>query len=183
MPDPAEQLQRLYLAGFELQTFERYPGSVGVIRDGCIALLRATPVGLEVIGTPGWRMGEVLGVLVEKDGNQVFQAKSEMVEATPERLEALTAFPGRPGAVANRDGVSVSFSVARPRAHGRIPLASRPLCKTRLPRPLARDHRNHRALRNSLWRDPKAGEALWGYCVASVSFLHFKRSCTSRDLT
>src|SRR5271165_5116658 len=92
MPDSAEQLQRLYLAGFELQTFERYANSVGVIRDACIALLRATPVGLEMIGTPGWRMGEVLGVLVEKDGRQVFQAKSEMVEATPERIEALNRF-------------------------------------------------------------------------------------------
>ena len=42
-----------------------------------------------MIGAPGWRMGEVLGVLVEKDGRQVFQAKSEIVEATPERLAAL----------------------------------------------------------------------------------------------
>jgi len=92
MPDPAEQLQRIYLAGFELQTFDRYSTSVGVIRDGCIALLRATPVGLEMIGTPGWRMGEVLGVLVEKDGQKVFQAKSEVVEATPARLEALQRF-------------------------------------------------------------------------------------------
>jgi hypothetical protein len=92
MPDPAEQLQRIYAAGYELQTYERYPGAVGVIRHGCIALLRATPGGLEMIGVPGWRMGEVMGVLVEKDGRQVFQAKSEMVEATPERLEALRRF-------------------------------------------------------------------------------------------
>jgi len=90
--DPAEQLQRIYLAGFELQTFERYPNAVGVIRDGCIALLRSTPLGLQLIGTPGWRMGEVLGVLLEKDGREVFQAKSEVVEATPERLETLRKF-------------------------------------------------------------------------------------------
>lgn len=88
----AEQLQRLYLDGFELQAFERYPQSVGVIRDGCIALLRSTPGGLQMIGTPGWRMGEVMGVLVEKDGREVFQAKTEVVEATPERLEALRKF-------------------------------------------------------------------------------------------
>ncbi len=88
----AEQLQRIYLAGFELQTFERYPQAVGVIRDGCIALLRSTPRGLEMIGAPGWRMGEVLGVLIEKDGREVFQAKSEIVEAIPERLEALRRF-------------------------------------------------------------------------------------------
>ena len=92
MPDPAEQLQRIYVAGFELQTFDRYPNSIGVIRDGCIALLRATPVGLQMVGAPGWRMGEVLGVLVEKDGKQVFQAKSEVVEATAERLEMRRKF-------------------------------------------------------------------------------------------
>jgi len=90
--DSAEQLQRIYLAGFELQTFDRYPQAIGVIRDGCIALLRATPTGLQMIGAPGWRMGEVLGVLVEKNGREVFQAKSEIVEATPERLALLEKF-------------------------------------------------------------------------------------------
>lgn len=90
--DPAEQLQRLYLAGFNLETFERYPNAVGVLRDGAIALLAVTPAGLSLIGTPGWRMGEVMGVLVEKDGRQVFQAKAETVEATPERLDALRRF-------------------------------------------------------------------------------------------
>ena len=92
MPDPAEQLQRLYLNGFELQTFDRYPNAIGLLRDGCIALLSATPTGLEIIGTPGWRMGEVMGVLVEFDSRQVFQAKSEVVEATPDRLSALRRF-------------------------------------------------------------------------------------------
>jgi hypothetical protein len=47
---------------------------------------------LQVLGTPGWRMGEVMGVLTEKDGRQVFQAKSEIVEATPERLALLQKF-------------------------------------------------------------------------------------------
>lgn len=92
MPDSAEQLQRLYVAGFDLQTFERYPKAIGVVRDGCIALLQATPTGLQMIGSPGWRMGEVLGVLVEKEGHKVFQAKSEIVAATPERLGMLARF-------------------------------------------------------------------------------------------
>ncbi|HXE90569.1 MAG TPA: hypothetical protein VNK82_06355 [Terriglobales bacterium] len=92
MSDPAEQLQRIYLAGFELETFERFPKCVGAVRDGCIALLEATPEGLRMVGTPGWRMGEVLGVLVEKGGRQVFQAKGETLEATPERLETLRRF-------------------------------------------------------------------------------------------
>ncbi len=37
-------------------------------------------------------MGESIGVLVEQDGRQVFQHKSETVEATPERLETLRRF-------------------------------------------------------------------------------------------
>ena len=91
-PDPAEQLQRLYLAGFDLQTFDRFPKCVGVIRDNCIALLVPGPEGLQVLGTPGWRMGEVMGVLTELDGRQVFQAKQETVGATPERLAKLRQF-------------------------------------------------------------------------------------------
>jgi len=37
-------------------------------------------------------MGEAIGVLVEKAVRQVFQAKQETVEATPERLENLRRF-------------------------------------------------------------------------------------------
>ncbi len=88
----AEQLQRLHESGFTLETFERYPRAVGAVRDQCIALLEVTPDGLKLIGTPGWRMGEVMGVLVEQGGRQVFQAKSEIVEATPERLDTLKRF-------------------------------------------------------------------------------------------
>jgi hypothetical protein len=90
--DSAEQLQRLYLAGFELQTFDRYPKCIGVVRGQCIALLVPGVDGLQMLGTPGWRMGEVMGVLTEKEGRHVFQAKSEVIEATPERLEAVRRF-------------------------------------------------------------------------------------------
>jgi hypothetical protein len=92
MPDPAEQLQRLYLAGFELQTFDRFPKCVGVVRDNCIALLVPSQDGMQMLGTPGWKMGEAIGVLVEAGGRQIFQAKQEIVEATPERLETLRSF-------------------------------------------------------------------------------------------
>jgi hypothetical protein len=92
MPDSAEQLQQLYLAGFELQTFERYAKCVGVVRGNCVALLVPGVDGLQILGTPGWRMGEVMGVLTELEGRKVFQAKSEVVEATLERVEALKKF-------------------------------------------------------------------------------------------
>ena len=92
--DSAEQLQRIYLAGFELQTFDRYPKCIGVIRDNCVALLVPGVDGLQMLGTPGWRMGEMMGVLTEREGRKVFQAKAEIVEATPERLESLSKFRG-----------------------------------------------------------------------------------------
>ena len=92
MPDPAEQLQRLYLAGFDLQTFDRFPKCVGVAKDGCIAMLVPSVHGLQMLGTPGWRMGEAIGVLLETGGRQIFQAKEEILEATPERLEILGRF-------------------------------------------------------------------------------------------
>jgi hypothetical protein len=90
--DPAEQLQRIYLAGFELQTFDRFPKCVGVVRDNCIAMLVPGVNGLQILGTPGWRMGEAIGVLVDNNGRQVFQNKQEIVEATPERMNLLRKF-------------------------------------------------------------------------------------------
>jgi len=92
MPDPAQQLQQIYLAGFELKTFDRFPKCVGVARDSCIALLVPGPDGLQMLGTPGWEIGEAIGVLTEVGGRKVFQAKQEVVEATPERLERLQRF-------------------------------------------------------------------------------------------
>ena len=88
----AEQLQRIYMAGFEIETFDRFPKCVGVVRDQCIAMLVPGVDGFQILGTPGWRMGEAIGVLIEKEGRQVFQNKQETVEATPERLEALKRF-------------------------------------------------------------------------------------------
>ena len=65
---------------------------MGVIRDNCIALLVPGVDGFQVLGAPGWRMGEVMGVLTEVQGRKVFQAKSEIVEATAEKIETLDRF-------------------------------------------------------------------------------------------
>jgi hypothetical protein len=92
MPDPAKQLQQIYVAGFELKVFDRFPKCVGVVRENCIALLVPSPDGLQMLGTPGWLMGEAIGVLVESGGRKVFQAKQEIVEGTPDRLEGLRRF-------------------------------------------------------------------------------------------
>jgi hypothetical protein len=92
MADPAEQLQRLYLAGFELQTFDRFPKAVGVFRDNCIVFLVPGSNGLEVLGNAGWRMGESLGPLVERGGKKVFVHKDQVIEATAERIRTLERF-------------------------------------------------------------------------------------------
>jgi hypothetical protein len=92
MPDPAEQLQALYAAGFELKTFDRFPRAVGVLRNSCLVLLEPGANGLEMIGRPGWQIGESIAVLTEKDGRKVFQAKGEMVDATDLHLAELDRF-------------------------------------------------------------------------------------------
>ncbi len=90
--DPAEQLQQLYLAGFELETFERFPKAIGVVKEGYVAFLVPGPEGLQILGNVGLRMGESLGPLVERGGKQVFVHKQEIVEATPERIATLEKF-------------------------------------------------------------------------------------------
>jgi hypothetical protein len=90
---PEEQLQRLYMAGFELQTFERFPQAIGVMKNGYIAfLIPGGPEGLQILGNVGRRMGESLGPLVERAGRQVFLHKDDIIEATPEMIEGLSAF-------------------------------------------------------------------------------------------
>ena len=90
--DSAQQLQQLYAAGFDLQTFDRFPKAIGVLRDNCIAFLVPGPDGLQLLGNVGWRMGESLGLLVERGGQKVFVHKQETLEATPERVATLERF-------------------------------------------------------------------------------------------
>ncbi len=88
-----DQLQRLYLAGFDLQTFDRFPQAIGVLKDGYIAfLIPGGPEGLQILGNVGRRMGESLGPLVERGGRKVFVHKEEIIEATPEMISALDQF-------------------------------------------------------------------------------------------
>jgi hypothetical protein len=89
---PEEQLQQLYLAGFDLETFERFPKAIGVLRDNCIAFLVPGPDGMQILGNIGWRMGESMGPLVERSGRKVFVHKELMIEATPERISILEQF-------------------------------------------------------------------------------------------
>jgi len=103
--DSAEQLQRLYVAGFDLQTFERLPRAIGVLRDNCLAFLVPGPDGLQILGNVGWRMGESLGPLVEREGRKVFVHKQEIIEATPERVATLERFRSDLKAILREEGL------------------------------------------------------------------------------
>lgn len=92
MQDSAEQLQRLYVAGFELETFERFPKAIGVLRQGYVAFLVPGPDGLQILGNVGRRMGESLGPLVERGGRKVFVHKQEEIEATEDMVAELELF-------------------------------------------------------------------------------------------
>lgn len=102
---PEEVLQRLYLAGFELETFARFPKTIGVLRDGCLAFLVPGDGGLQILGNVGWRMGESLGPLVERGGQKVFVHKQETLEATPERIASLERFREDLKAILRGEGV------------------------------------------------------------------------------
>ena len=99
--DSSQQLQQLYVSGFDLQTFDRFPKAIGVLRDGCIAfLVPAGPdLGLQILGNVGWRMGESLGPLVERNGRMVFVHKEEILDATAERIAILEKFTFDPKAL------------------------------------------------------------------------------------
>ena len=92
MPDPAEQLARLHQAGFEIRTFDRYPRAVVIVRGNCIALYEPQAEGLKRIGQAGWRIGDAIAVLVERNGKRFYQAKNEIVQANRERLQAVRDF-------------------------------------------------------------------------------------------
>jgi hypothetical protein len=92
MSDPAEILQRLYVAGFDLHTFERFPNMLGVSRGEVMAMLHPSAKGFQMLGSPGWKMGDSIGVLTTKEGRKVFQNKTEIIDATPERVAAVEEF-------------------------------------------------------------------------------------------
>ena len=93
MPDSAEILQNLYAAGFDIQSFERFPRAIGVSKGECIALLEPDAnTGLRILGRPGWKIDDAIGVLTSHEGRPVFQWKNQIVEATAERVKMLQEF-------------------------------------------------------------------------------------------
>lgn len=90
MPDSAEILQNLYAAGFDIQSFDRFPRAIGVSKGECIALLEPDDnAGLRILGRPGWKIEDAIGVLTSHSGRPVFQWKNP---AWKPRRSALRCF-------------------------------------------------------------------------------------------
>ncbi len=91
--DPAVALPKLIERGFTLRSFPAYPRSLGAVRDNFVALLEATAQGeVMLMGASGFLIGEKIGVLVEREGGKIFQAKSDEVPATADLLESYRRF-------------------------------------------------------------------------------------------
>ncbi len=85
-------LERLLKAGFKFVTIERIERYLGVEKDGFVALLEPSEGKLRVFGQVGYRLGEGVGMLIEKGEGKAFVWKSESVSATPELLAGYERF-------------------------------------------------------------------------------------------
>lgn len=91
-PSQIAKLERLLKAGFKFVTFERFARYPAVEKGGFVALLDTAQGEIRVFGQVGYRIGEGIGVLVERAAERVFVWKSESVKATPELLKAYDDF-------------------------------------------------------------------------------------------
>lgn len=87
-PTQVATLERFLRAGFAFVTLERYARYLGVEKNGFIALLDPGGGKLTVFSQVGYRMGDGIGMLVERGEGKAFVWKEQAVDATPELLEA-----------------------------------------------------------------------------------------------
>jgi hypothetical protein len=91
-PAQVSILQSLLKAGFEFVTLEHVVRYLPVQKNGFLALLDPTGGKLEIFGQTGFRIGEGVGVLVEKKEGRAFVWKGQSAAATPALLEAHESF-------------------------------------------------------------------------------------------
>ena len=87
--DPAQVacLERLLKAGFQFITFEQFARYPAVEKGGFVALLDISHGKVRQFGSAGYRLGEGIGVLIERAAGKFFVWKDQTVAATPELLK------------------------------------------------------------------------------------------------
>jgi hypothetical protein len=85
-------LEKLAVAGFKFVTLPHVERYLAVEKERFVALLEPVEGRLRIFGQVGLRLGEGMGMLVERDGRQAFVWHQERVAATPELLAGYERF-------------------------------------------------------------------------------------------
>jgi hypothetical protein len=80
--------ERLLKAGFQFVTLEQFARYPAVEKAGFVALLDVSGDGVRQFGSVGYRLGNGIGVLIERAGGKAFAWKNESVAASPDLLAA-----------------------------------------------------------------------------------------------
>lgn len=91
-PGQLAVLEKVLRAGFRFGTLERITRNLAVEKEGFIALLDPAGGKLSIFGQVGYRMGDGVGMLVERGEGKAFVQHGQIVEATPELLAAYDRF-------------------------------------------------------------------------------------------
>ncbi len=91
-PAQIATLEDLLKADFKFVTIEHIERYLGVEKNGFVALLDPSEGRLAVYGQVGYRLGNGIGMLVERGEGKAFVWKSESVSATPELLAGYERF-------------------------------------------------------------------------------------------
>ncbi len=85
-------LERLLRAGFRFVTIPHVERYLSVEKDGFVAVLEPAAGAFAIFGQIGYRMGEGMGVLVERQGRKMFVWHQQSVPATAELLAGYNLF-------------------------------------------------------------------------------------------
>lgn len=85
-PYQAAKLETLLDAGFGFATIPRIERHLAVEKHGFVALLDLSEGQVRIFAQIGYRIGEGIGMLVERKGGKAFAWKEEVLYPTPELL-------------------------------------------------------------------------------------------------
>ncbi len=91
-PAQSATLERLLRAGFRFVTIPHVERYLSVERDGFVAVLEPAAGGFAVFGQVGYRMGEGMGVLIERQGRKMFVWHQQSILATEDLLAGYNFF-------------------------------------------------------------------------------------------
>lgn len=91
-PGQIAVLERLLAAGFQFVAIEHVVRYLPVEKNGFVALLDPSGGRFQIFGEAGYRIGEGVGILIEKEGAKKFVWKNQSVEATGALLDSFGRF-------------------------------------------------------------------------------------------